>query len=180
VYIRLIGLQFKDVTLESNRRKVSDFTLIFLRGNFHWFLVSGVNQAGEVQQYFLIYGPVYNRWLMVMCMCYLNIFMLSLSQLLRIKGVTWSAQRIPAAVNLSFQDRSRYKVGTSFANKRRPLGRYSSLADYKPRSSVQFISFSCPINFHVLTRVAAHLPKLCRLKYEVVKKSCNLIHRFDG
>jgi hypothetical protein len=29
-------------------------------------------------------------------------------QLLRIEGVTWSAQRIPAAVNLSFQDRSRY------------------------------------------------------------------------
>jgi hypothetical protein len=29
-------------------------------------------------------------------------------QLLRIGGVAWSAQRIPAAVNLSFQDRSRY------------------------------------------------------------------------
>jgi hypothetical protein len=27
---------------------------------------------------------------------------------LRIEGVAWSAQRIPAAVNLSFQDRSRY------------------------------------------------------------------------
>jgi hypothetical protein len=31
----------------------------------------------------------------------------SYCQLLRIEGVTWSAQRIPAAVNLSFQDRSR-------------------------------------------------------------------------
>jgi hypothetical protein len=31
---------------------------------------------------------------------------------------------------------------TSFANKRRPLGRYSSLADYKPRSLVfSFYSF---------------------------------------
>jgi hypothetical protein len=29
-------------------------------------------------------------------------------QLLRIEGVAWSVQRIPAAVNLSFQDRSRY------------------------------------------------------------------------
>jgi hypothetical protein len=54
-------------------------------------------------------------------------------QLLRIEGVAWSAQRIPAAVNLSFQDRSRY---FNFADKRRPLGRYSSLADYKPRSLV--------------------------------------------
>jgi hypothetical protein len=27
---------------------------------------------------------------------------------LRIEGVAWSAQQIPAAVNLSFQDRSRY------------------------------------------------------------------------
>jgi hypothetical protein len=29
-------------------------------------------------------------------------------QFLRIEGVAWSAQRIPAAVNLSFQNRSRY------------------------------------------------------------------------
>ena len=30
------------------------------------------------------------------------------AQLLRIEGVTWSAQRIPTAVNLCFLDRSRY------------------------------------------------------------------------
>jgi hypothetical protein len=34
------------------------------------------------------------------------------------------------------------KVGTSFANKRRPLGRYSSLADYNPHSLVLFFFFS--------------------------------------
>jgi hypothetical protein len=27
---------------------------------------------------------------------------------MRIEGVAWSAQRIPAAINLSFQNRSRY------------------------------------------------------------------------
>jgi hypothetical protein len=32
----------------------------------------------------------------------------SLCQLLQIEGVAWSARRIPTAVNLSFQDRSRY------------------------------------------------------------------------
>jgi hypothetical protein len=47
------------------------------------------------------------------------------------------------------------KVGTSFANKRRPLGRYSSLADYKPRSLV-FFSYSlsptsCTEAMHTVT-----------------------------
>jgi hypothetical protein len=32
----------------------------------------------------------------------------SYCQLLRIEGVAWSAQRIPTAVNIGFQDRSRY------------------------------------------------------------------------
>jgi hypothetical protein len=35
-------------------------------------------------------------------------FRRSYCQLLRIEGVAWLAQRLPAAVNLSFQDRSRY------------------------------------------------------------------------
>jgi hypothetical protein len=32
----------------------------------------------------------------------------SINQLLQIEGVAWSAQRIPTAVNLSFQERNRY------------------------------------------------------------------------
>jgi hypothetical protein len=33
---------------------------------------------------------------------------------------------------------------------------------------ISVISFSRPIKFHVFTRIAAHLPKLCRLKYKDV------------
>jgi hypothetical protein len=40
--------------------------------------------------------------------------------------------RTPAMLLIIIND------GTNFANKRRPLGRYSSLADYKPRSLVFF------------------------------------------
>jgi hypothetical protein len=43
---------------------------------------------------------------------------------------------------MSYSNRKLFRifegVGTNFANKRRPLGRYSSLADYKPRSLVFF------------------------------------------
>jgi hypothetical protein len=39
---------------------------------------------------------------------FVNALCSSQCQLLRIEGVTWSAQQIPTAVNLGFLDRSRY------------------------------------------------------------------------